>query len=99
MTIPPNATTNCDDILGATTCVDSDWEGCNTMRKSTMGFTTTVRGVELYGCCSGTTEMGVLRFLRDCKIKTVGYFTMCKGSTVGKSMAPRLGVRRATRHI
>lgn len=43
--------------------------------------------------------MGVLQSLRECDVKANGYATMCADCAAGKSMTPRLGVSRATKHI
>lgn len=50
--------------------------------------------------CSGTTErMGVVQFLRECKVKTNSHTTMATGPSAGKPMASQLGVSRATKYI
>lgn len=55
---------------------------------------------ELYALSSGTTEtMGVLQFLRECCLNTSHHVTMSTDSTAGKSMASRVGVSKATKHI
>lgn len=55
---------------------------------------------ELYAIGSGTTEtMGVAQFPEECDIKVHNYATIATGSTPGKSMATRIGVSKATKHI
>lgn len=119
LTINPDTAHREHAAFDVTTCVDSDWAGCSTTRKSTTGCTITVAGVainhysitqatvalssgeaELYALSSGTTEtIGVLQFLRECEVKTDNYVTLTTDSTASKSMASRLGVSRATKHI
>lgn len=62
--------------------------------------TVALSSVELYGLSSCTTwTMGVLQLLQECYVKTSAYVSMVADSTTGKSIASRLGLSGATKHI
>lgn len=109
------ATTTAGATFHVTTYVDFDVAGRATTRKSTLGCTITVAVVvflhysqtqamvalssgeaELYALSSGTTERMTES---EWDVKTNGHIVMATDSTVGESMAFRLCVSRATKHI
>lgn len=57
-------------------------------------------GTELHGLSSGMTEtIGLLQFHRECNVKTNGFVALATDSAAGNSMASRLGVSPASKHI